>query len=101
MCFGEHAIEDLLTGTGKITMKYNMLLGEGVGDPMRARNLRIWLSSGSPRVPQVKWNSPETRFRQFSFVLSDTRILRSLVRYIPIRIAVSTEPCCQTCRSPS
>lgn len=39
LCFGQRAVEDLLTGTPKMTMKCNTALGETVGDPYETTSL--------------------------------------------------------------
>ena len=39
LCFGERGVEDLLTGTSKVSMKYNMVLGRAVGDPYESTSL--------------------------------------------------------------
>jgi len=38
-CFGKHAVEDLLTGTPRITMRFDPERGRGVGEPYESTNL--------------------------------------------------------------
>jgi hypothetical protein len=56
-CFGEHAIEDLLTGTGKITMEYDAARGEGVGAPYESTSLQdsAFIRFGTNRDKNVEF----------------------------------------------
>jgi len=40
LCFGKRAAEDLLTGTTKITWKYNAQRGQAIGDPYESTSLQ-------------------------------------------------------------